>query len=103
MFWGAPCWSTHGWPSWERSSLSIRRLEEGKGRAHSEWTASGRNGNTRIPNSSPGRTMPASLIYLVVFSMVANNNLVLKIRLKKGTEDFPNACPEQAQSPEERV
>lgn len=40
-------------------------------------TANYRNGNTPGPRSSPGSTTPASLIYLVIFSMVANNNLLL--------------------------
>lgn len=42
-----------------------------------EWNAEDRNGNTPTPGSSPGSSRPASLIYLVIFSMVANNNLGL--------------------------
>jgi len=39
--------------------------------------AKDRNGNTAAPGSSPGSSRPAPLIYLVIFSMVANNNLGL--------------------------
>ena len=39
--------------------------------------AKDRNGNTVAPGSNSGSSRPAPLICLVIFSMVANNNLGL--------------------------
>lgn len=41
-------------------------------------TSKDRNGKARMPNSSPAHTTPASRSYVVICSMVANNNLVLE-------------------------
>lgn len=55
-----------------------------------------RRGNTPVAKSSPGRTLPASLTYLVAFSMVANNNLVRKHETKKRRIRLPRRRPRTA-------
>ena len=59
------------------SSLVLQAGGTGVAPSVQGWDAKDRNGNPVAPGSNPGSSRPAPLIYLVIFSMVANNNLGL--------------------------
>ena len=56
---------------------SLRLEARGAVPSVQKWNAKDRNGNTPTPGFGPGSSRSASLLYLVIFSMVANNNLGL--------------------------